>query len=201
MHYPEQLKLNSFSWFLFILAAIVCIVLFAGFDFSEQLVLFVLFILGISYHNHSKIYILRNIPLIKNICIAICWIIILFFTFQTTEHFDLKNAIYAADLFLLILAQSIYFDLYDKEEDLRYDHFSWSNTHTLQDVYYTMFCMIIVSCFICSISSFFDFISLHSLIAQILFFGGYFYVIRIKNIKWIVFSDLVILVKVLLYLW
>lgn len=201
VHYPDLLKLKSISWLVFITLATVCLVLYSGFNDYAQVLLFAVFILGVSYHNHSKIFFLRNIPLIKNICIAACWIVILFFVFQTNEHFDLKKALYAADLFLIILAQSIYFDLHDKEEDLNYGHNTWSNSHSLAEVDYTIMCLIIVSCFISSISSFFGFISMYSLFSQILFFIGYYLLIRKKNMNWIVISDMVLLVKVLLYLW
>lgn len=199
-HYPDQLKLNPISWLLLICSALFCLVLYGGFETYEQLALLFVFILGISYHNHSNIFFLRNIPLIKNICISVCWIIVLFFVFQTSEHFDLKNALYAADLFLLILAQSIYFDLFDKAEDLEYGHHSWSNSRPVVDVNYAILCLIIVSCFISSISSFFGFISVYSFFIQLVFFMAYYFLIRKKIFKWIVFIDLVIMIKVLLYL-
>lgn len=123
-----------YDWILLAALFIPAYYFFHQFNQQSQVILFTLTVIGLLYHNHSRFYLFRNIPLVKNICICTCWVLLLFYTFGDIHSTFEKRLIYSVDFFFILLAQSLLFDYRDRLDDLSFGHKTFSNHFLLKSL-------------------------------------------------------------------
>lgn len=121
-HYPKLEKPNQIHWWLLFFIVLCATYPFIQFKPQTQLVICAIGCIGMLFHNHSSFYFFRNIILVKNICISICWVLLLFYSFQEDDFTNTKRFFYALDFFFILLAQSLLFDFQEAKEDQAFLH-------------------------------------------------------------------------------
>ncbi len=95
---------------------------------QQVIALSVLTGLNLIYHNHGAHFILRKIPVLKNLTVALSWVILLFYTHQPLSSWSITHHLIALDFVILFLLQSLLSDHNDRSLDIEYQHFTWINT-------------------------------------------------------------------------
>lgn len=95
---------------------------------QQVITLSVLTGLNLIYHNHGAHFLLRKIPVLKNLTVALSWVILLFYTHQPLSRWSITHHLIALDFVILFLLQSLLSDHHDRSIDMEYQHFTWINT-------------------------------------------------------------------------
>lgn len=124
-HHPSSAKSDIWNWFLAATLVLIAIILLLGSSAFTQRMILALSLVNLVYHNHSRIYLFRKIHGLKNVIVAGSWTIFVFYTFQSLQPFKSLQTILSVDFFLLLLAQSLLFDIADRKSDQFYGHTTW----------------------------------------------------------------------------
>ncbi|MBK9107750.1 MAG: hypothetical protein IPM92_05055 [Saprospiraceae bacterium] len=126
-HYPKIDKPSHIHILVLIIPILCALYFFIFFEKPSQVIICIIGSIGLLYHNHTATYLFRNILLLKNISICLCWVLLLFFCFQEHDFTNTKRFFYALDFFIILLAQSLLFDFQDSKEDHAFSHKTLSN--------------------------------------------------------------------------
>ncbi len=127
-HFPEIRKNELSDYAILLLPLILLFILFPDMESKVQMRLSGLGILSLLYHNHGSLYLLRKIPLLKNLIICGSWVALLLFVFPSPQVEQNNRHLLALDFFIVLLAQTILYDYQDAEADSKYKHITLSNT-------------------------------------------------------------------------
>jgi len=128
IHYPAKNRIVRWEIILFAVCSLISFITFLNCSVGQQLRILALALLVLSYHNHSRFYFFRRLPVMKNLMLCATWILLLFWVFEPFHHNAPIYPTLIVDFAIVLFAQSMLCDWDHRREDLAFNHKTISNS-------------------------------------------------------------------------
>lgn len=181
-----------------------CLFAFFALDRTSQIWILFCLLMGLLYHNHSKLYWFRKSLVFKNMVIAWIWIALAALAWRHPAVPVIKTALVGLDFFLLILAQSFLFDRADRKVDQTSGHQTFGGSLHEKNLMFLVRILVTTGMVLLWVNHELQWITSLSMVLQWILYGLYFtpllsFLVQAKK-QLLYWTDVLILLKALLLL-